>query len=153
MSAYLCNKETFDKIANTLAFYAEYERNHHYGVSQTAQFILNIRVLDKNGAVKLRPKVSEQAAIFARQLYEMNLDAISQRYKRGKEDDYGYTFTYCMPINNMTVLYKSIGCLMYQCSEGNVPETDLYKKMREIENALAHDIVSNSKEYEKAQWG
>jgi len=49
--------------------------------------------------------------------------------------------------------YKSLGCFLYQCCEGDIPEkNDLYKMFEAIKNEMAHAIVRNFKEYEDAQW-
>ena len=49
--------------------------------------------------------------------------------------------------------YKSLGCFLYQCCEGDIPETnDLYKMLAEIKNQMAHAIVRNLKEYDDAKW-
>lgn len=49
--------------------------------------------------------------------------------------------------------YKSLGCFLYQCCEGDIPEkSDLYKMFDEIKNQMAHSIVSNLNEYNDAKW-
>ena len=153
MSAFLCESKTFDKIAGTLSFYADYKQHHVARTAHAASFILNIRVLDEDGNTKLYPTVEEQAAVFARRLYEMNLEAVNQRYSDGAFDDYGYKYRPTMPMHNKYALLKQIQCLTYQCSEGDVPETDLFKRLESIQRALALDIVTNTKEYEAAAWG
>jgi hypothetical protein len=54
---------------------------------------------------------------------------------------------------NMVSLYKSLQCYLYQCCEGKVPETALYKALQNIANTLARYIVSDLPEYEAANWG
>lgn len=152
MSAFLCEPEIFDGIANTLAYYADHRPYHADQTSHFCAFILSLQVRS-NGTIKLKPTLHERTAEFAKRLYNMNLDAISQRYASGAGDDYGYQFKNRLPIGCKVALYKKIRCLIYQCSEGDVPETDLYKQLNEISNALAHDIVTHSKEYDNVAWG
>ena len=42
--------------------------------------------------------------------------------------------------------------LHYQCSEGNVPEHELYKRLEKAVNHLRYEIISNLPEYREAQW-
>ena len=49
--------------------------------------------------------------------------------------------------------YKWLSCFIYQCSEGDIPETSqLYKTLDEIKSYLAECIVGNLPEYDKAIW-
>jgi quinol monooxygenase YgiN len=50
-------------------------------------------------------------------------------------------------------LYKAVGCLRYQCSEGEAIKHPLYAVLTELYNNIAHYIVTRTTEYEKAQWG
>lgn len=153
MSAFLCDEKTFDNIASTLAHYAEREPISFYKTAHASAFIFSLNVKDESGAFKLHPSKNEQTAEFAQRLYAMNLSAVSQRYKDGHKDDYGYKFSLTIPTGNTYQLYAYIKCLLYQCSEGDVPESDLFKRLESISDALAHDIVSGSKQFETASWG
>jgi hypothetical protein len=48
---------------------------------------------------------------------------------------------------------KLLRCWLYQCSEGEVPETALFKAFAELSNTLAQVVVSELAEYEAAPWG
>jgi hypothetical protein len=54
---------------------------------------------------------------------------------------------------NMVSLYKSLQCYLYQCGEGAVPGTALYKAVQNIADTLARYIISDLPEYEAANWG
>ena len=43
-------------------------------------------------------------------------------------------------------------CYLYQCTEGSIPDTALYKALKELENIIIHYIVSHTPEYKKAIW-
>ena len=59
-----------------------------------------------------------------------------------------------MPFGRITHQdYKTIQCYLYQCYEGNVPETPLFKVLKKLEKEVACYIVENQPEYEEAQWG
>lgn len=48
---------------------------------------------------------------------------------------------------------KSLNCLLYQCSEGDVPETPLYRALDTLSDQWAQEIVSRLPEYAEARWG
>lgn len=49
--------------------------------------------------------------------------------------------------------YKAMTCLRYQCSEGNVPDTALFKELARAIGEIACAIVEALPEYEAAPWG
>jgi hypothetical protein len=49
--------------------------------------------------------------------------------------------------------FKAMCCLLYQCSEGKVPNTPLYHELKRAAGELAQRIVQELPEYEKASWG
>jgi hypothetical protein len=91
---------------------------------------------------------------FGNALFTMNCEAVNQRYGTGEAAQFrelDHTFSYA-PAPAVQV-YKSACCLRYQCTEGDVPESALYKLLEEITRALAHEIVVNLPAYESAAWG
>lgn len=48
---------------------------------------------------------------------------------------------------------KSLDCLLYQCSEGKVPNTKLYREIARLRDRLNADIVGEVPEYSEAVWG
>src|SRR5215831_5313351 len=49
--------------------------------------------------------------------------------------------------------FKAIHCLLYQCSEGNVPNSPLYDALNHAARELAQWIVQDLPDYDKASWG
>jgi hypothetical protein len=49
--------------------------------------------------------------------------------------------------------FKAIHCLLYQCHEGKVHETRLYDELNRAAGELAHRIVQDMPQYDKASWG
>lgn len=90
-------------------------------------------------------------------MFQMNIDAIEQRYGEGaaiKFRPLDYTFLPLMPNQQIHQLIKSINNFTYQCAEGNVPETNpLYKALDDYVSQLCRHIVARSPEYNRAQWG
>ena len=99
----------------------------------------------------------DNAAKLGADMLRLNCQAVDARYGEGESksfrDDLTYRFAH--PYGPVTAVqaYKSLTCWLYQCSEGDVPETELYKSMERVSDALAHHIVSESSAYEAAKWG
>jgi hypothetical protein len=49
--------------------------------------------------------------------------------------------------------FKAIRCLLYQCAEGNVPNSLLYDALNHAAGELAQRIVQDLPDYDKASWG
>ena len=47
---------------------------------------------------------------------------------------------------------KALQCLIYQCSEGNIPETDAYQALKAAESAIAIAIAEAHPAYAAAGW-
>lgn len=96
-------------------------------------------------------------------MYNMNINAVSQRYPDSDLSDcpgthspkgglVKYRYKYIENTVNQFQALKSLRCWLYQCSEGNVPETKLYQAFKKIQHVLESDIIDNIPEYEAAQW-
>jgi len=107
-------------------------------------------------AKDLGTEVKGHAALesLGHRLFRMNILAISQRYGEGEAEKFrplDYKYESVLPSTKIQT-YKSLQCLMYQCAEGIVPETNLYKAMDNFQNRLARDIVSDLDSYKAADW-
>lgn len=89
------------------------------------------------------------------EFYIMNRNAVIQRYDEKEESDY---IKLPDKVNwndgklNKYQALKSMTCLRYQCSEGNVPETKLYNLLEEIISCWQAYIIDGIPEYEQAKW-
>lgn len=96
----------------------------------------------------------------ARNLHAMNVAAVSQRYTDSPMDDLpGAGIVYdprFVPVQGDLAArcqyYMDLRCLIYQCSEGEVPEWPLYKALEQIANSVASEIVHSLPEYDRARW-
>lgn len=92
-----------------------------------------------------------------RRLFAMNFRAVCARYKpeqveQMKWDD-GQTFVYSFRLGYTQFdLLKALDCLIYQCSEGNVPSESLYAELTATRDALRARIVCELPEYHGAKW-
>lgn len=106
--------------------------------------------------------INTEPAELGQLLRDLNEAAVLQRYPDctpesmpGPVDENGMTPAYeynYEPYPKIMQLYKDVGCLVYQCSEGNIPDRPLYKQLHEYYNNLAHAIVNRLPEWEKATW-
>lgn len=103
-------------------------------------------------------------------LVDMNIRAVDYRYSE-KNAVPLYRNTYIGPHETVAELvqrYKAIRCLAYQCAEGDVPETPLYRQLEAAGNTVARMILGSRSngdpdadaeairrmpEYEDAPWG
>ena len=83
-------------------------------------------------------------------LYALNVDAIRARYRNpGCAPNYKFSQECFSKIES----FKATQCLLYQCSEGNVPDEKLFKLLEDHSNELAKSIVQSLPEYERSSWG
>jgi len=98
----------------------------------------------------------EDACQLGRDLYAMNHRAIEARYG---EPQYVPPFEWTVQMlpdegdrKRWCELLKALDCLLYQCSEGDVPKEALYKQLEACRNKLRAEIVHGLPEYDKAPW-
>lgn len=96
-------------------------------------------------------------------LFDLNIKAVQERYgdsnpskmpchnTTNKQLSIGKVH-YIYTESSIIQVFKSVQCLIYQCSEGNVPNDPLYKFLEDLENTIAKHIVYELAEYEKANW-
>ena len=95
-----------------------------------------------------------------RALYRMNVNAVLSRYPQDTREMYpeAEEYTHCPHSRTMTGAQladsaKALECLLYQCSEGDVPESDLYKELERALNAVMRTVVHGLPAYQAAEWG
>jgi hypothetical protein len=142
MSAYIVSPKTMNRVVSTLL-----------SARQFGVHLEGFAGLPLSGVILARD--TEQR--IAEQLYAMNREAVIQRYPdshaEGGYSDLpaGYRFAY--EIVNRCSGLKAIRCLLYQCTEGTIDETPLYRELQDFAHSLAYAIVADLPEYEKADWG
>jgi len=131
MSAFYCSDETFSAVA----------------------FLIRER------PAPLHHPLPTDADALVRTLARMNAEAILQRYGDDNFAD-ADAVTYIDPPEavkrNRPALFKSLGCYTYQCAEGNVPDTALFKALDQFETLLkplyGPDNPATAAAYEAAPW-
>jgi hypothetical protein len=90
--------------------------------------------------------------LLARDMHDLNVDALGQRYGDRREDFAPFVYQEPRIIMTDVALHKGLRCWLYQCAEGDVPERDLYKELERLSDDLALDIVHSLPEYDTAAW-
>jgi len=93
--------------------------------------------------------------LLGNKMFELNAMGVNARYGKGEAEGFrtlDYKYKLELPHNTLGT-YKLLGCLLYQCSEGNVPDMKLFKALDAFHNRLAHSIVSSLPEYARYPWG
>lgn len=100
-----------------------------------------------------------------KELWRMNRDAVTQRYPHDSDNEGcdleidGYVFVALNErFDDFRVILKQMQCLSYQCSEGDVPERELFKRLEKAEELLVElaggtEALAKSPVYQKAPWG
>jgi hypothetical protein len=89
-------------------------------------------------------------------MFQLNIAGVDARYGSGeavkfRKLDYRYHVTEPVPL---VQVLKSLQCWLYQCNEGAVPETELYKLFdADVQMYLMSKIIDTLPEYHKAEWG
>jgi hypothetical protein len=89
-------------------------------------------------------------------MFQLNINAVDARYGNGEAAKFrklDYRFEHTEAVSLMQVL-KSLQCWLYQCNEGDVPETELYGFFEtDVQMFLMGKIITSLPEYEEADWG
>jgi len=156
MSAYIVDDTTINNIVGAI-----YNDHSPRGFGDDLRRVLKYRhgILTEDGTGAYPQAIDP--AWFACCLRALNEKAIGSRYGEKAIDEMrggDFTFKNVTPkrsrstINDGVRLFKSIQCLHYQCSEGNADADELYCILESLSHTLAHCIIYNLPEYEKADW-
>ena len=141
MSAFIVSDTTLQIIVRFL------DLDVRFSNSSKCYGCLN-RILQKQGFNLEFPEHKDR---LIKEMALLNRMGVNERYSEN-ELEMQVRYTDAMPPSLMQG-YKSLGCFLYQCSEGDIPEkNDLYKMFEEIKNQMAHAIIRTFKEYDEAKW-
>jgi hypothetical protein len=117
------------------------------------------------------PASAERVTETGAQLFAMNCSALVERYQSRAFEYFDFTDPPSPPLKEMrwgnivhyhtdayspielVQIYKSMLCFLYQCAEGGVVESDLFKRVDDASRVLACRIVDRLPAYEAAVWG
>jgi hypothetical protein len=141
MSAFIVSDTTLQIIVRFL------DLDVRFSNSSKCYGCLN-RILQKQGFNLEFPEHKDR---LIKEMALLNRLGVNERYNEN-ELEMQVRYIDAMPPSLMQA-YKSLGCFLYQCCEGDIPEkNDLYKMFEEIKNQMAHAIIRTFKEYDEAKW-
>jgi len=149
MSAFICSPKTFSRIYTGLSAYGNR--------SNTSQWSGLTHALDYNlhraGYQQHLPEISLEQLMA--DLYALNVAGVTARY--GSIAGFGETspkqlITLSPETPTPFQLLTDLKCLRYQCSEGNVPETEGFHLLEKIIYALMSDIIGQLPQMKTTQW-
>ena len=90
-------------------------------------------------------------------MMDLNAQAIVNRYEDREPAremlPEAERYAFSPKLDGRHTVLKSVECWLYQCTEGDIPETsDLFRIMQDYSHQLAHAIAASAPEYEQANW-
>jgi hypothetical protein len=99
-------------------------------------------------------RLNEHGSNIGNALFEMNEKAYNSRYpQHATLTTWNYLTSLDLKKYEPIELFVALDCLSYQCSEGNVPESALFKELEQVRDQIACSIVRGLPEYSKVPWG
>ena len=121
--------------------------------------LLNLDTFDDEGTCRTAllavptDAQKEAGTIIGRKLFVMNGNALRARYGDGDHlrlpEFVFQNWTDAGPIEQ----FAAIRCLLYQCHEGKVRESQLYRALNHAAGEFVQRIVQDLPEYDRASWG
>jgi len=141
MSAFIVDDETMDRCVTAILL----------GAKSGATEFLSVPFLYNPGA----------PSAIGRLLFAMNEAAIDDRYGDLAREgiagptppscSYNYTRVSAHALG-LVQLVKSCDCLLHQCIEGDLPESDVYRELLAVRGRITHSIVAKLPAYDAAVW-
>lgn len=148
MSSFIVSNETINRIVATLEL--SKIRNQSFP---------DFRYMDGGELLEME---AANVRTLGETLFFLNLRAtIAERYPHNHPDveksinDMASTYRHqheYVNSSNRAQVYKSLQCYLYQCSEGEIPNSPLYKALETYKAKLAELMVEDTQEYNEASW-
>ena len=138
MSAYIVEDKTIGRIVSRLVY--EVINNPSSNTLRQGLSKLGYDLTTDSFAEKL-----------AKDMFALNVNAVRQRYN-ANDPAPKFTYVESYPTSLIQTL-KSLNCWVYQCTEGDVPKSSLYKYFVDVfENYLLRKIIYDLPGYNRAEW-
>ncbi len=135
MSAFIVSMQTMQNVVNAVDMANRRYRNREYT-------FCGVDVRDSRDLVTV-----------GNVLFNMNQEAVNQRYV---EEDFApeYVHRLHIPVTGKALApyIKAMDCLIYQCTEGNVPDHAHYKQLVAVRGMLVDELLRGLPEYSNAKW-
>jgi len=133
MSSYIVDNETINKVVSYLYVKAS--------GGDTSVVSLGLVKMGYDFTDPLHTKRLANA------MFDLNVAAVKARY-REEAGEGSPTFTYVFTPASQIEVIKALECWRYQCTEGRIAESELYKAMDQTRCLLCIDYIHQLKEYE-----
>lgn len=143
MSSFIVKDETLNKVISFI--YVKVMGDHYFPLNVFIESPYNFENTQKMKDLKAYLKKLMQ------DMHNLNVQAYKTRHKTNTSPE-KMTFSVNSTIGVYQAL-KSLDCWLYQCSEGEIPKTPLYKAMTDFRNKICHHIITRTQEYDKEMWG
>ena len=141
MSAFIVADETINKIVYYL---------HVKALGDSIPSELGLTKLPK---AEFDLTTEEGTRQLADEMFFLNVAAVNAKYGEGEAKKFRpLDFLYTPVPSNQIAVIKALESWSYQCTEGNIPQTKIYKVMEDVHCALCVDYVHGLEEWEAAQW-
>ena len=160
MSAYIVYERTINKVVSLI------EIEHRSGVRRAQRRRTKGGPSFAFGCIKVTPGRTRNGSglcEIGRTLYLMNTLAINMRYgERERPPHYPFREpSKTITTDERIAMAKSARCLLYQCSEGDVPKNALFQDLAQLVQDVGADIIEGTPytdltdhpSYEAALWG
>ncbi len=141
MSAFMVEDKTINRVVTWLG--NEVKKSEGYDLKEKLEE-LNYNLTS-----------DEWEEILAKDMFQLNTDGVNARYGNGEAEKFRpLDFQYQSEYSFTTVqILKSLQCWLYQCTEGNLPKTELYQFFDNVvETYLLKKIVYALPQYDSAEW-
>jgi hypothetical protein len=139
VSAFIVDKDTIDRVVGLL--WGQERARGDYGVPP--------RIALTVAANREGDDDTPWLAV-GQELWNLNTRAVNWRY--GEHEQAPIYDRFCPVDTSRMQAYKALRCLLYQCSEGDVPNDPLFQALDTLANSIAHHIVSETPEYQRTKW-
>lgn len=149
MSAYIVSNEVINRILSGI---------------ESGRFNNNLSIgIPRPSAAHCTELLNAPIEELGQELYKLNYLAVCKRYPDAGHNDLpgpyndgallGYEYKPIFPGPTLQQLYKDLSCLIYQCSEGDIPDRALYKELVDYKIDLAEAFLNRSPGYNDLPWG
>jgi hypothetical protein len=150
MSAFMVSADTWGRIYSGFTVYCRQDHGYYLNLNWPYR-----KLVEACAPWRVDELHSETRSVI-RALYSLNVDAVNQRYNDSNQEtmprEVLRTATTLNPHITLVQFIKSINCVQYQMSEGNIPELPVYKALTRLINSAERTPLIMSLEYERAKW-
>jgi hypothetical protein len=141
MSSYIVHDETINRVVSFL--YTKTLADAHYWP---------FRPLGDAG-YSVDTKEDRQA--LAKKMFALNVAATRGRYPDNFDEMWSVILFDYAPVPPVGIIQtlKSLECWLYQCAEGDIPQSDLYQLFESVANRLRCEIIHEMPKWKAAHWG